>query len=351
MPAFRDLLIQFEEHYDRLKYRLSRRLDPDQIIIQPYIGYGTPDQLHIHGRVMESTGIKPDPQTLWQNIRNTYHRFASDEIPHAVVRATYGQHSVEVEADKEGFFRADLALDTPLPDHETRVEIGLELVSIPGQESVPPAPTTGEAIIPARDAQFGVISDLDDTVIQTDVLNLLKLARNTFLRNAQSRLPFEGVAAFYRALQHGTQNTHNPIYYLSNSPWNLYDMLRDFFALQGIPLGAFFLQDLGLKQNQFFRDRHHKHNTIRELLHQQAHLPFILIGDSGEHDPEIYHQVTLEMPERIAAIYIRDVTRDPERSAEIHALAESVRQHGVDILLIPDTQAAIQHATAHGFIT
>ncbi len=140
-------------------------------------------------------------------------------------------------------------------------------------------------MVPPVDARFGIISDLDDTVIQTDVLHLLNLARNAFLRNAHTRLPFAGVAEFYTALQKGAQSTgYNPIFYVSNSPWNLYDLLVDFFGVRQIPLGAFFLIDLGLTRDHFIRvdPVEHKLGAIDDLFSAYSNLPFILIGDSSE---------------------------------------------------------------------
>lgn len=91
--------------------------------------------------------------------------------------------------------------------------------------------------MPPAKAKFGVISDLDDTVIQTNVLSVLQAAHNTFLHNAYTRLAFPGVAAFYQALQQGQDGSMNPIFYVSNMPWNLYDLMNDFFDMRHIPRG------------------------------------------------------------------------------------------------------------------
>jgi phosphatidate phosphatase APP1 len=81
-------------------------------------------------------------------------------------------------------------------------------------------------------------------VLQSSVTNFLKMARMVLLGNAHTRLPFEGVAAFYRALQRGASGGEfNPIFYVSNSPWNLYDLLEDFMDVHGVPAGPLFLRD------------------------------------------------------------------------------------------------------------
>ncbi len=91
-----------------------------------------------------------------------------------------------------------------------------------------------------------MISDLDDTVIQTDVTRVIRMVRNTLLGNARTRHPFPGVAALYRALHSSAGAPANPLFYVSSSPWNLYDMLDDFFRLRSIPEGPIFLRDWGL---------------------------------------------------------------------------------------------------------
>jgi phosphatidate phosphatase APP1 len=206
-------------------------------------------------------------------------------------------------------------------------------------------------IVPPPDAEFGIISDIDDTVIRTDALDLLAMARNVYLHNAHTRLPFEGVAALYRALQAGTQGGYNPIYYVSSSPWNLYDLLIDFFDIRGIPLGPLFLADWGFSTDTLLTPAHrvHKLPAIQNLLETHPRLPFLLIGDSGQQDPEIYLEVARRNPGRIPVVYIRDVT-SAKRDAEVHAIAEEVRRAGSEMVLVKDSAAAAEHAAARGLI-
>jgi phosphatidate phosphatase APP1 len=168
------------------------------------------------------------------------------------------------------------------------------------------------------------------------------------LENAHVRLPFEGVAAFYRALHRG----RNPIFYVSSGPWNLYDLLAEVFEIRGIPAGPIFLQDWGLEEEKLLVRRHddHKREQIDAVVATYPSLPFILIGDSGQRDPEIYADVARRHPGRIRAIYIRDVTEDPRESAVREIAAAIERESGVPTLLVEDTIAAAQHAAANGWI-
>jgi phosphatidate phosphatase APP1 len=178
------------------------------------------------------------------------------------------------------------------------------------------------------------------------------MARIVFLGNARTRLPFPGVAAFYQALQGGVQGSaQNPLFFLSSSPWNLYDLLIEFFRLQEIPAGPLFLRDWGISAGELLPTGHHAHKlgVLRQILELYPWLPFILIGDSGQEDPEIYRAVLDDFPGRILAIYIRDVSPD-ERDEGVRKLALEVADAPSSLVLAPDTVAMAQHAAAQGWI-
>jgi phosphatidate phosphatase APP1 len=157
------------------------------------------------------------------------------------------------------------------------------------------------------------------------------------------------VAAFYEALQRGVEGRgYNPIFYVSSSPWNIYDVLEDFLNVHGVPPGPLFLKDWSL--GVLGKHTDHKLGIIRKLLRTYPELPFVLIGDSGEQDPEIYHQAVREHPGRVRAIYIRDVTTGG-RDAEVRAIADEVRGFGVEMVLAPDTAIAAEHAASIDLLT
>jgi phosphatidate phosphatase APP1 len=91
-------------------------------------------------------------------------------------------------------------------------------------------------------------------------------------------------------------------------------------------------------------------SQIEPLLALYPHLPFILIGDSGQRDPEIYLEVVKKYPKRIRVIYIRNVNPDPARIEAIDALIEEVGQLACQLVLVPDSEFAAAHAAAEGLI-
>jgi len=338
-----------EQRFDRLRFAAKQRLgllDPFEIL--PYRGHGTARELFLKGRVLEERGITLSGQhdTPWVNLRNMARRFASDEVPRARVRATFGDVRQETVADEEGFFEVSVGLPQPLtgPTRWHPVELELLHPLSPGGDRVR---STGQVLVPTG-ADFGVISDIDDTVVRSSATNVLKMAWIVLLNNAHTRLPFEGVNAFYEALRRGAQGrAHNPIFYVSSSPWNIYDVLEDFLNVHGVPPGPLFLKDWS--PSVLGKHRTHKLGIIRTLLRTYPDLPFVLIGDSGEEDPEIYLQIVREHPGRISAIYIRDVTT-AARDAEVHAIARKSRALGTEMSLVADTTDAAEHAASKGLI-
>lgn len=334
--------------------RMARPFHTEQPFdIVPYRGHGTRERLFIHGRVLEANGLSsPTPEdSTWRNLVNTIKRLESDPLPNARVRARLGGVEHEMVADGEGFFRGWIPTGGSLASGSLWHSVELDLVG-PLPPGHAPVHATALALVPPQAAAYGVISDLDDTVIQSHITSFLRAARTMLLDNARTRLPFPGVAAFYQALHNGTAAAPNPIWYVSSSPWNLHDVLSEFLELQGIPMGPLMLRDWDFNRAMAASDRHHTHKgaIIREIVALHPTLPFILIGDSGQHDPEIYRAIVEEFPDRILAVYIRSVLKEPGRIAAITALADEVRAARSTLILADDTLAAARHAAEHGWI-
>ena len=345
---------RIDRKIDSVKQRLADRFDRDDPIqILPFRGYGTPERIFLEGRILqdEPIGKAARDDSVWRNLGNTWKRFESDEVPGVRVEARFGDWTGEVATDEEGYFQLEICPEPPVVELE-RLWHGVDL-TLADPRTGAPITARGEVLVPPLKARFGVISDIDDTVVETGVTRRLAMARTVFLRNAHTRLPFKGVAAFYDAL-HALRDGFgpNPVFFVSSSPWNLYDLLAEFMELQRIPKGPLLLRDFGVDAGKLLKteNREHKLNRIRPLFTLYPDLPFILIGDSGEQDPEIYREVVREHPGRVLAIYIRDVAEKPARDAQVQALAETVRREGVPLLLVPDTVAAAVHAAENGWI-
>jgi phosphatidate phosphatase APP1 len=319
----------------------------EKLKIHPYLGFGTTEVFYLRGRVVEEKSeiVALESDNRRRNLSNFFRRFATDEVPFARIRASFYGVEKEIVADDEGYFYLELPTAEIINNSEIVYEIELELIS-PRPKSGAAVRTVGKILTAPPTAKFGIISDLDDTVISTEVTSKVKMLINTALRNEYTRSPFKGVAAFYKALQKGIGGgENNPIFYVSSSPWNLYPLLSEFLRINRIPLGALFLKDFG-NRTIFDSGNHagHKIENIERILNVYPHLPFVLIGDSGEKDPEIYAEIVKKYPNRISVIYIRNVNLDPSRVSSIDSLIAEIKTNNCQLVLSPDTEFAAVHA-------
>ncbi|HEY7472884.1 MAG TPA: phosphatase domain-containing protein [Gemmatimonadota bacterium] len=328
---------------------MSRRTRP--IVVEGYRSYGTRDRVFVRGRVLADPGVvraRPEDRRL-RNLRRTWRRMRSREVPHARVMIRFQGAETEAVANAEGHIHTWVVPDAPPPPD--RLWHGVEIEVVHPPSAGPGRGATG-ILVPGPAARFGVVSDIDDTVIQADVARLASMVADVAFGSAHTRAPFPGVGAFFRALHAGTGPDPNPVFYVSNGPWNLYDVFEHFLELRGIPPGPVELRDWGAPWREVRRIGRYEHKleSIRRIFRTLPDLPLMLIGDSGEDDPEIYRDLVHEFPSRVPAVYIRDVSRDPLRRSEIIRLADEVSAAGSALVLARDTLAAARHAAEHGWI-
>ncbi|KAJ5690796.1 hypothetical protein N7462_005188 [Penicillium macrosclerotiorum] len=152
---------------------------------------------------------------------------------------------------------------------------------------------------------ISLISDIDDTVKHSAIASGAKeMFRNTFVREL-SELTVDGVSEWYtQVAKQGVE-----IHYVSNAPWQLYPLLERYFKLVGLPPGSFHLkQYTGMLQGIFEPTAERKRGNLEQILRDFPERKFILVGDSGEADLEVYTDIVLANPGRILGIFIRDVT-------------------------------------------
>jgi phosphatidate phosphatase APP1 len=334
-----------ERRLDKVNH-WREHFDTDPLVIFSYLTYGTMHTLWLKGRVLEAYDIKPASKTdsPWRNARNTFKRFSSDEISGATLKAIFRGQSWQLTTDEEGFFEHWLELSTPCEPKLHSVQLELLSPLRPEQTQVH---FTASVMVPSVSSSFGIISDIDDTILKSDATRKRKAAQKIIFGNAFSREAFDGVAAFYQTLHQDV----NPVFYVSSSPWNVYDVLLQFLELNTIPMGPLLLRDWGLSADEILPSNHVKHklSTIRQILQTYPDLPFLLMGDSGQEDPEIYKQIVKDYPSRILGIYIRDVP-GAERKQDLETIAKAVSEQGVFMKVTSDSLEMMDDAKARGFI-
>lgn len=341
---------QAEHHFDELKLKFREKMGWTTVVhICPYMSFGNSEFLFIKGRVLHDRGIEiTEKDEFWDNLVNMYKRFNSHEIKGAKLNATFHGITTEFITDEDGYFGVSLPVNPEIPINGLWAHPELRLISSP----IPfdsPVSATANVLVPGKNTRFGVISDIDDTILKTNALSLTKMVYHTFTKNAHTRMAFPGVGAFYRSLQSGiTENETNPLFYVSSSPWNLYDFIVDFMEINGIPVGPIFLKDYGFSHNKIFTEGHgfHKPKKVKKILDAYQNLNFILIGDSGQEDPEIYSEIIKNYPKRILAVYIRDVTNN----SRDHEVRTVFHNHEPEFVYSENSYQAAQHAASKGFI-
>ena len=340
------------------------RLRPLQL--GAYRSYGTAGKFYIKGRLLADPGIGPQAaeDSRWRNFRSMVRRFNSREVAGADLAAELPDGSQHlVTTDDEGYFTLVIeahALPEPVAYLWYPVPVRLARLPLPFRPPLPTVQALAKVLVPPPGAEFGVISDLDDTVFETIATNVLKMLVRTLLSNAHSRLPFVGVAEFYQRLQRGrTNRPDNPFFYVSSSPWNLYDMLDEFLGIHKLPPGPLLLRDLSIARPKTTPPPGvvgsaaihfaHKLHEIDDVLNTYPALPFVLLGDSGQEDARIYREVVRRHPGRIRAIYIRDV-QVPARALLVGPIIEELSAEQVPMLLVPDYATAALHAAGLGLV-
>ena len=320
--------------------------------VMTYHGFGNKDRIHVLGRVQELRDIpEPREDDSWlQNLRAILRRFRTQEIPGIGIEARIGGAVRSGRTDDDGYFDVELPAPPDLDGHELWHPFEVRLTEAPGRNREP-VQGVGRALVPCAESTFGVISDIDDTVMYSHATDLWKLIRLTALHNSRTRTPLLGAAELYRALHEGADGARrNPFYYVSSAAWKLYDLVQDFLAFHGFPEGPLLMRDFGIRNGALLRSCHaHKVEKVERIFRTTGDLPFLLIGDAGQADPVLYHEIASEYPDRVAAIYIRAVSW-LDRSAEVERLAKDLAGKGVEMMLVEDSERAAEHAVEHGFI-
>jgi phosphatidate phosphatase APP1 len=333
-------LVRLERTYDGWRRRRAGDRPPEDFRIECYLGHGGAAGVVVRGRVVDDP--EPSEAVEGEGVRAAVGRvlrhFHTDDLPGVPLRVTVGDAAVDTETDADGYFRVRLHPDPASltsPWTTGTVELARCHRGLEG-----PFTTPVVVLVPGPDARYGVVSDVDDTILQTGVQRVGQMLRRTFTGSALTRTPFAGAAELYRDLAEGG----NPFFYVSSSPWNLHAFLLAFLRHHAFPRGPVLLRDLlGTTSG-----REQKGGRIEEVLALHPDLPFVLIGDSGEKDPQVYAQAVRDHPGRIVAVYIREVRLDPG-DGRVEEVSDAW-DHDVPFVLAADSEAVRRHAVELGLL-
>ena len=319
-----------------IKKMLGIRPNP---MIRPYRGYGSEDKVVVMGRVTEfQSQSSLTSSNRWRHALRLSRSYLARPLGGIEVQANFAGAQATTTTNETGVFEVELI---PV---QIKQQSGSEWYT--AQISLPDYPETqsleAPVLVEGANNTFGIISDIDDTVLISNATKKIKLLYAMLFKSPEHRLPFDGVSQLYSALVRGVDaSCSNPLFYVSSSHWNLYDFLVRFFDLNQLPTGPLLLKRTTTLLSLITSTGKHgqKYDAIVKILEAYPSLSFILIGDSGQKDAEIYSDIVSEYPGRILVIYIRDIS------------ISSNQQVGKTIRTINDSVPLVSAKTSHEIAT
>jgi phosphatidate phosphatase APP1 len=264
-------------------------------VVVIYDGFGSEAGAELSGRALEDRGLSEagSNERRWHKLKRNLRALHSYELPRARVDVSVLGRSYPLRADQEGVFRLKLPGPLPIGRHAVRATlIGERAFRV----------QAGWLHVYSARPGVAVISDIDDTVLRTGVTNKLKMIRRVLLSNARDLESFPHAAALYRMFV----RKRMPLIFVSGSPISFYSRLQRFFAYRLFPRAPIYLKDFG--SDRLFDQTKYKLDRIAGAMALLPNYRFVLIGDSGEKDPEIYNQARRRYPSRVVRILIHNVT-------------------------------------------
>ncbi len=282
--------------------------ESDPYTIQFYSAYGGAQNIRVEGRVLKE---RPAPAASekdgkWRNLRRSSRQFFNDEGKNLMLDVSLGETHWTSKTDDEGYFQLVVARPKATPDGWQTLRAASDKISGEGRLLLVPA-----------ENMLGLISDIDDTILVSDVLNKRRLLANTFLKNPAQRQAVPGMAELYQSvLARNPEPASAALFYLSASPSQIAGSLTDFLARQNFPPGVLLTKQINreVDKDSLFATMEYKIGRIETIFADLPQQRFILVGDDSEKDPETYDAIRSRYPERVEAIWIRRVNPDPKRA-------------------------------------
>ena len=307
IDRFDDLLAQGEGHESKVR-------------VLAYAGYRNAEVARLKGRIVRYEKPLDAGEGFASRVRAMLEIYNSNELPGIEVACEGYGRTVSVRSDEEGYFDFEMPAHTPLPATTQWEQVR---VTTPGR-TAQQASIKVPVMAPGANNNWGIISDIDDTVIETGATDLLKNWRRVLVERPQDRLAVPGASTLYKMIARDHAAPVRPFFYVSSSPWNLYGFIAEFMELNGIPHGPMFLKDYGVDANQLIDKGHDEHKlaAIETVLAFYPSFRFLLIGDNGQRDVTIYSKVVEDFGQRVAAVFIRDVDGSCRSGPEGELLAK-----------------------------
>lgn len=318
--------------------------------IEAYRGFVADGQVRLRMRVMEKPVLPPEAdkvsnvEIVAANIR----RVAALSFPGVTVTVTADGEAIEEVSDRHGYVTVRLPAKDPTPgwhpytaDHH--------------DDHGQTAKASAEFLVPDPECTTAIVSDIDDTILQTGLSEGLTSLVRTLTGNSETRSAVPGMPDLYRKLRYEkvkNRQIERPFLYLSTGGWALYEMLQGFLKYQDFPKGVLFLTDWLPQERYVLRSgKAHKLQVLRRILKEADSFQLVLIGDSGQEDAYTYTQIAEEHPGRIKAIVILSAGDHlEEKHEELRAATKTWHKNNVPFYLVDNSEEAEEILTKLGVI-
>ncbi len=327
-------------------------------------GIGSQRSARILGRVLMARG---DDGRSWLQTRRGWRQFFNAQVPRQPVLVTVGRARRLAFADRGGFVDMTILGHGLTPGwHDATIQVlhagdvralgmsedtAAKLAATLRTATPLPAPASAMHERPRKgriragrpacvrvrivsdQERFGVVSDIDDTVMVSMLPRLVTAAKHAFVDRVSSREAVPGMAHLLTTLTTASASSedvppgvHSPIMYLSTGAWNVVPTVRSFLERSGYPAGGFLMTDFGPSNTGWFRSGpEHKRRELRRLARMFPQMRWLLVGDDGQRDPEIYAEFARDFPRNVAGIAIRSLSE-----------IEQFMAHGSFEAMVPD---------------
>jgi phosphatidate phosphatase APP1 len=312
---------RIEDAFHAWRERRGRRRGLTTTIV-PYTGYGSPHFARILCRVVLGRADAPAKQRA-EKVRG-WRSFFSIPVDNAEVTVSIDGEHHRLHGDRGGVVDARIEVSLSPGWHAVTLSAGSE------------EPVSAQIFIINPQVEFGVISDVDDTVMVTALPRPFLAAWNTFVLDEHARRPVPGIAVLYERLVR--KYPGSPVIYLSTGAWNVAPTLSRFLARNLYPKGPLLLTDWGPTHDRWFRSgREHKESSLERIAEEFPTMRWLLIGDDGQHDEDIYGDFAARHPQNVAAVAIRQLsTSEAVFAGGRSKAAERAKESSIPWFYAPD---------------
>lgn len=329
-PALR-FVVRVGDGIHRLRASWARRAGRVPTVV-PFVGYGGDGWVRVLGRVV----LRKPGVDRFTSVRG-WRSFTSVPVRGAEVTVVAGGVPTTVRTDRGGIL--DARVDADLPPGWGTVDIVL-----PGRDAV-----AEPVMVVDESAGFGMVSDIDDTVMVTALPRPFLAAWNSFVLDEHARTPVAGMAVLYERVTRAHPGA--PVVYLSTGAWNVVPTLTRFLTRNLYPRGPLLLTDWGPSPDHWFRSGpEHKRRSLERLAEEFPGIRWLLVGDDGQHDEQIYGDFATEHPRHVRAVAIRRLTPGEAVLAGGRSTQGAHAPAAIPWLSAPDGAGLSEQLTAAGIL-